>query len=401
MRILIISQYYPPDIGGAHRRSFNAVKGLLQNGHTIELLTAVPHYPLGDVPIQYRHRPIFIEESNNLRIIRVWMPPIAHRGFLRRLLLYVFFAFASFLALPIIKSPDIIWADSPSVFSSIPATFFSVLKRVPIVRNVDDLWPETAFQLGYLSNTQKKIGEFSACISYTLCNALTPISRAYCSVLEKKYHVPKSRLHVAEVGIDLSDYPIEKMHYKRTDRKFRIVYSGILGFGYDFEIILKTAKILQDSPVHFLIRGIGELEKEIRAQIKKNNLANVELSTEFLRRDLLIDLLMQSDALILPMKSNDFSDFGLPTKLLEYMACGRPIICCSSGESARIVDEAKCGIVLPPNDARTLATSIRELRNRTDLNELGANGRRYAEQHFSIERIAAKLEAAFQQAISN
>ena len=100
------------------------------------------------------------------------------------------------------------------------------------------------------------------------------------------------------------------------------------------------------------------------------------------------------------MKDHTSSDAGLPTKLIEYMATGRPIICISAGESARIVRDAKCGIVVSPGDSTNLTKEIKSLREDSNREKLGMKGRRYAEEHFSLVRIASKLEAAFLHAIN-
>ncbi len=399
MRILVIGQYYPPDIGGSHRRTYNAVKGLEQIGHELEIITAFPHYPLGKIPAEYNRKILSIEHEGRHRLIRVWIPPIAHHGFARRLFMYILFSFTALLALPITKRPDVIWAASPSIFSSLPAMIFSIFKRAPVVRNVDDLWPETAVQLGFLTRRKQWIGEFIAKLAYTLGSTFTPISSAYIPTLVTKYGVKLERIFVAEVGVDTSAFRM-KLKKGSSKKNFEIVYSGLLGVAYDFNAILEAAKNLQeDGHYHFLIRGVGEMESSIRSKLNDFNLSNVTISVEFLKQDSLVELLSYADALILPMKDQKSSDAGLPTKLLEYMACGRPIICISAGESARIVEDANCGVVVPPGDSSRLATAIRELRDNSNREELGKNGRKYAEEHFSLEKIATKLEAAFRHAI--
>ncbi len=402
MHILVIGQYYPPDVGGSHRRTYNAVKGLEQIGHELEIITAIPHYPLGKIPSEYNRKILSIEREGNHRLIRVWMPSVAHHGFARRLFMYLLFSFTALLALPITKRPDVIWATSPSVFSSFPAMIYSIIKRAPVVRNIDDLWPETAAQLGFLSKRLQRIGEFGAKLAYLLSSTVTPISSAYIPTLVTKYGVQSNRIFVAEVGVDTTIFQEKPHPDTRRAKHFKIVYSGLLGVAYDFSTILEAAKKLQESNnYHFLIRGVGEMENFIRAKIDEFNLTNVTLSTEFLEQETLTELLSSADALILPMKDYQSSDSGLPTKLFEYMACGRPIICMSAGESAKIVKEANCGIIVPPNDPSGLVTAILELEGNTSRVELRRNGRKYAEENYSLEKIAIKLEAAFNHAIKH
>jgi glycosyltransferase involved in cell wall biosynthesis len=377
------------------------VKGLVLRGHEVEVITAFPHYPLGNIPTQYRYQLITIESGSGYRMIRVWLPGIPHQGFSRRLLMYLLFSITALFGLPIVKRPDVIWAASPSVFSSLPATIYSLVNRAPVVRNVDDLWPETTLQLGVLNSKLTRFGEALAKLSYLLSKALTPISRAYCKLLTKKYEVPGSKLHVAEVGVDIGAFSIQTVDEASKNDKFTVIYSGLLGVGYDFEVVLQAAKQLQNNKVHILIHGTGEMEEWVRNEVIKQNLNNVTISSVFLEHTELIELLTSADAFLLPMKPHKSSDMGVPTKLLEYMACGRPVICSSAGESARIVEKAKCGIVVPPGDALALAGAISELAESRSRMKMGLNGRTFAEEHYALEKIAIKLERAFQHAISN
>ena len=144
MRILVISQYFPPDGGGGSKRVANAITGLSKLGHQVEVVTGFPHYPHGIIPSRY-HRKVYSQEIwKGVPITRVWLPALAHTGFLRRLVMYIAFALSALIALLFTSTPDIIWAANSNVFSSFPAIIFSLVKRAPVIRNVDDLWPETA-----------------------------------------------------------------------------------------------------------------------------------------------------------------------------------------------------------------------------------------------------------------
>ena len=397
----MIGQYYPPDVGGSHRRTFNAIKGLENRGHQIQLVTAVPHYPDGVIPKKYKYKLLITEYEAKHRIFRVWLPSIPHHGFARRLLMYLLFSITSLFALPLTKRPDVIWAASPSVISSIPAKIYSIVKRAPVVQNVDDLWPETAIQLGVLNKRLKSAGEFLARIAYCQGATLTPISPAYSKTLIRKYRIPESKIHVAEVGVDIDAFfnPHSEDESMKEKNRFIIVYSGILGVGYDFEIVIQSAQILEENQeIQFLIRGTGEMENWIRDEVKTRKLTNVLVSNEILERTKLVELLTTADALLLPMKSHGHSDMGIPTKLLEYMACGRPIVCSSAGESARIVKEASCGYVVQPGNAQALSDAISELIKDPSTKKMGLNGRKFVEKNYTIEQIARKLEEAFTQA---
>ncbi len=336
-----------------------------------------------------------VENEGGIRVIRVCMPPIPHRGFHRRLLMYLSFCVTSLFGLPLVRKPDVIWVASPSVFSSFPAAVYRVLKRAPLVRNVDDLWPETALQLGVLSSRFRKVGEYLARLSYIMGNALTPISKAYTRTLVEKYSIRPEDIKVVEVGVDTGLFrPAGRVE----SSPFSVVYSGLLGVAYDFDCLLEAASALREEEVDFLIRGVGEMEGSIRRRISEGSLHNVTVSTQFLQIEGLVSLLNSAGSLILPMSKNESQDAGIPTKLLEYMSCGRPILCVSSGASAEIVRNAACGVVVPPGDSSALADAIRTLRASEEREQMGINARAYAEANFSLWSIAKKLEEAFHHA---
>ena len=98
MSVLILAQYFPPDLGGAATRAYNMAKGLALNGCKVTVIAAVPHYPHGNIPKKYRWTPIKIEQMDNFKVIRTIMPPIKSDGFLRRLALIGAFTVSSLFA---------------------------------------------------------------------------------------------------------------------------------------------------------------------------------------------------------------------------------------------------------------------------------------------------------------
>lgn len=398
MRILVISQYFPPDGGGGSKRVTNAISGLSQLGHQIEVITGFPHYPHGIIPKYYRRKMLVHETWKGISVIRVWMPSLAHIGLFRRLIMYVSFAISALFALPFTNSFDIIWAANANIFSSLPAVVFSFFKRTPIVRNVDDLWPETAIEEGYLrEGLLARLGRLTAKLAYKACKAITPISYGYKRELITKYGIPSGKIHVVEVGVDTNRFcPLKKdiVNFS-NNQQLTVMYSGILGTGYHFDYLLDVAKLMKNEKgIQFVIRGFGERKKEI--QRKQSHLGNVHICEEFLEFHELIQVLNSADILFLPMKPLPAHEAGLPTKLLEYMALGKPIICSSEGDAADLVQKAGCGFVVSPHSPPDAVKAILALKKDRHLRKLlGRKGRLYVERYLSVEKISRKLERVF------
>jgi colanic acid biosynthesis glycosyl transferase WcaI len=171
------------------------------------------------------------------------------------------------------------------------------------------------------------------------------------------------------------------------------MYSGVLGFGYDFDVVLEAARFLdKNDDIVFVIRGVGEMAPRLEKEISKLGLKNVVLNTDFLPRDELASLMDSADVFVLPMAAMSFVDLGLPTKVFEYQAYGKPIICVSSGEPARYVQISGSGLIVKPRDAGGFAEAVTRLYTDRRLDaELGINGRDYVSKHLTSEKIGERM----------
>jgi len=391
LKVLVLAQYFPPDMGGASARVSNVVKGLLSKGCKVRVVAAFPHYPHGKVPKEYRGKAIVSEKAGDAKVLRVWIPALPHSSIVNRVISHMCFIVSCLFALSFVGDFDVVWAANPNLFSFFPAVVYGFVKRVPIARNVDDLWPEVFYELGLVrSRLIRTVLDFLAWLSYVVPAAVTPISAGYKRRIVSKYGVCAEKVHVVEVGVDR----IEPLNVnKDSNERFVVMYSGVLGLGYDFDVVLETARILaKNEDVAFSIRGVGELASKLRRQIRELNLRNVVLDINFLPKDKLSVLLGSADVFVLPMASASFVDEGLPTKVFEYQAYGKPIICVSSGEPARYVEATGSGLVVKPKDAHGFADAVVRLyRDRKLAAELGWNGWRYVSENLTAEKIGERM----------
>jgi len=382
-------------MGGASTRASNVAKGLLTKGCEVRVVAAFPHYPLGKVPRKYRHKAIVSEKTGDAKVLRVWIPALPHSSIVNRVVLHVCFVISSLFALPFVGDFDIIWAANPNLFCFFSALVYGLAKRKPIVRNVDDLWPEVFYEMGIVrSKLMRMLLDFLAKLSYILPAAITPISAGYKRRIVKKYGVSAEKVHVIEVGVDSVESLISDNNKKS---QFVVMYSGVLGVGYDFETVLKAASYFSEyEDITFLIRGIGELAPKLEQLIKELNLRNVVLDTHFLPKTKLSALLRSADVFLLPMSSTGFVDEGLPTKVFEYQAYGKPIICCSKGEPATYVEAVRSGLVVKPGDPEAVAQAVLRLYSDRKLaDELGLNGWKHVSENLTSEKIGERMYNVF------
>jgi len=348
------------------------------------------------VPSKYRRKAIASEEFGDAKVFRVWIPARPHNSILNRIFLHFCFVISSLFALPFIGDVDIVWAANPNLFSFFPALIYSLVKRKPVVRNVDDLWPEVFYELGLVRSTlMRMLLDFLAMISYVVPSAITPISAGYKHKIVDKYGVGGKKIHVVEVGVD-SVQPLVLDRKKKRNR-FVVMYSGALGLGYDFDIVLDAASLLAKyEDIVLVIRGFGELAPRLRKQVRELDLRNVVLDTHLLPKEKLSSLLRSADVFMLPMDSACFVDDGLPTKIFEYQAYGKPIVCVSRGEAARFIEATKSGLVVEPKDACGFAEAIVKVyKDRKFAMELGWNGWQHVSEKLTAEKIGERMYKVF------
>jgi glycosyltransferase involved in cell wall biosynthesis len=399
MKVLVLAQYFPPDMGGGSTRASNVVNGLLKKGCDVKVVAAFPHYPYGQVSTQYRGKAMVAEQFGVAKVYRVWIPSMAHSGPLKRIFLHLCFVLSSLFALPFVGKVDVVWGANPNLFSILNSIVYSTAKRVPIVRNVDDLWPEVFYEMGLVkSSILRKMLNLLAWFSYNVPKAITPISEGYKSSIVAKYGLSSNKLHVIEVGVDGSINPEAETV---PSKQFVVMYSGALGLGYDFDVVLKAAKLLAEKKeIVFVVRGAGEMVPLLRRNIRESGLGNIVLKTSLLPKAELKQLLLSADVFVLPMADLSFVELGLPTKVFEYQSLGKPIICVSSGELAHYVETTKSGIVVKPSDARELADAVIKLHRDNALREeLGLNGKDYVLKNMTSQQIGLQMYAVLDSVI--
>jgi glycosyltransferase involved in cell wall biosynthesis len=395
--VLVIARYFPPDLGGSATRAYNLAKGLSLNGSNVTVIAAFPHYPLGIIPREYRWKPLKVEWMGKTKIIRTFMFPIKSEGFFKRLVHIGVFAVSSLFALPFVGKVDAVWASS-----WVPGTVYGRVKRRPVALNEDDLTLEDLVDLGLISEDSLvlRIAEWVYRVFLVKADAVTPISPAYVETLSKKYCVKESRIHVVRGGVDLSVF--KPSAHRRESGKFVVLYSGAFSVAYDFEQIFRAAKIVEevDGDVEFVVQGKGELLGSMLSKVAELNVKSVKIVDRLLSRQEVAELLGRADVLVLPLAEYKKPYRGMSSKLYEYQAVGKPIICCSTGLPSVYIEETNSGLTVYPGDYAALAKAVISLKENSKLaRTMGENGRKYVETEASVEAVGLKMKEIFEELV--
>ncbi len=385
LRVLLLSQFYHPE---PLFKMSSLAEGLAQRGHQVTVVTGYPNYPTGKIYPGFSIHWCQWEEQASVRILRLPLYPDHSRSVMRRSLNYLSFAASASLLGPTQAPPaDILWT-CPPLTMGIPAWWIAGRQRIPFVYEVQDMWPETVAATGMLSNglALGLLGRLAQFV-YRRAAAITAVSPGFKRNLIAK-GVPASKIHVIPNWADEDLYqpvapdPALAEAYGLKDR-FNVLYGGNLGAAQAMENVLGAAALLGDLPrVQFVLVGGGMEEAALRRQAAELRLTNVRF-VEQQPAERMASFFAWADVLLAHLRPHPLFDMTIPSKIISYLACGRPILSVTAGDASDVVRQADAGLACVPGDPARLAQAVREMyalpAERRD--EMATAGRRaYLEQ---------------------
>jgi glycosyltransferase involved in cell wall biosynthesis len=250
MKILLLTQYFPPEKGAAQVRLWELAKGLKNEGHEVTVVTAFPNHPAGIIPPEYRGKRFAREEIEGIKVLRTWIYPVKRGRFWLRLLNYFSFVFSSLYGILRCGRQDLIVVESPPLFIGFSAIFASLIKKAPYIFNVSDLWPESAVQLGLVSNKYLiRMSEWLEGYFYRKAFKLSAQTRGIVDGLKKKGVAAEDILFLPN-GVDTDLFrPREKDKELEAQLQVQgkkiILYAGTMGYAHGIETALQAADILR------------------------------------------------------------------------------------------------------------------------------------------------------------
>lgn len=371
MRILFLSDNFPPEVNAPASRTFEHCREWVRAGHEVTVVTGAPNYPKGELLGDYRNYPWQWEEMEGTRVLRVFTYITANEGFVRRTLDYLSFMVTSFLAGLFVRRPDVIVGTSPQFFTVCSAWMLSVFRRRPFVFELRDLWPESIKVVGAMKHPY-----WLACLEkleyflYRKAALIISVTRSFRETLVDK-GVDGARIKVVTNGVDLERYrprskDTELVRELGLEGKFVLGYIGTHGLAHSLETLLDAAARFQDHDKDescvFLFLGDGAKKRSLVEEAKKRRLQNV-VFVESVPKDEVVKYWALLDASIIHLKKSPLFESVIPSKLFESMAMGVPVLHGVSGESAEIVAAEQVGIPFPPENADALYRAISRLKD--------------------------------------
>ncbi|MBN2410429.1 glycosyltransferase family 4 protein [candidate division KSB1 bacterium] len=396
MRILYLTQYFPPEVGATQTRAIEMASNLVKRGHLVTVLTEFPNHPKGIIPPEYKNRFIEHELLKGIHVYRSWVYARPEKNFYTRMGFYLSYMLTCAATGSFLKgSYDVVYATSPPFFVGVSGLWLSRLKNTKFVFEVRDLWPESAVELGELSNRRFiKWAEKLENYYYRKADAIIAVTGGIRQKLEDRGYKHKVKVVLNGTNTDLFENKGQAIKTRLgLNEKFVVLYAGIIGIAQGMEQLCDVVNTMKSNKnVHFVFIGEGPVKSTVHKIKQEKSLNNLTLLDE-VPREIIPDYISAADCCIVPLKKNRLFLGALPSKMFDVMACERPVILSVDGEARTVLEDAKAGIFVEPENSEQMMSAIQKLQNNPALRrQMGKAGRKYVEQNYSRRQKALELE---------
>lgn len=378
MRILFLTDNFPPEVNAPASRVYERAVYWAQWGHDVCILTSAPNFPEGKIYSGYQNKWYQTEVMNGIKVIRVKTFMAANRGFALRIVDFVSYMIMAVIVGSFLKKPDVIIATSPQFFTAVAGYSLSVIKRRPFIFELGDLWPASI--KGVMKNTSGfliKVVEKIELFLYRKSKAVIALTHAFkIDLVDRK--IDPEKIFVVRNGVNV-DYFQAQSKDKRLSTQFSlenhfvIGYIGTLGMAHGLENILLTAKLLENKSIKILFVGNGAEKEKLVKLMKDLNLNNVIFISEQPKSEIK-KYWSLCDAAFVHLKNEFVFKTVIPSKIFEAMAMELPILFVGpSGEASEIIKRTGVGVCVDPDNPEALSHTLLKLsQDKTQLEKYKA-----------------------------
>lgn len=396
MRILFLTDNFPPESNAPATRTYEHSLEWVKKGHDVTIITGFPNFPNGKVFPGYKNSLIKKTFIDGIKVIRVWTYISANKGFIKRTLDYISFAFSSFILGLFIKT-DIIVATSPQFFSAISGRLLSFFKMRPWIMEVRDLWPESIYAVGAMdkNNIIFKILEWIELKLYISAKKIIVVTETFKKIIASK-GIDNDKIFVHKNGIDLVKYKPQLKNQKLLKRlglvdKKIFAYIGTHGMAHGLSFIVNSLPdVYKKIPnVMFLFIGDGAEKENLLSQAKSLNLKNITFLSSVPKNEIIKYISIIDVALVNLKKSETFKSV-IPSKIFEAAAMEKPILLGVEGESKEIIEKYFAGICYEPENKNDFIDSCIKILDQHNYNKAKLGSVSLAKD-FDRKKIAVQL----------
>ncbi len=401
MKILLLHQYFLEEDDSGGSRWNEMAKVWTDAGNEVVVLAGMIHANGAEKRPEYKGKHFLQKEQDKVTIWRCHVSELYNKNFSGRLWGYFSFMFSSLWA-GLFKAKgkfDVVIVTSPPLFIGLSGYAISRWKRIPLVFEVRDLWPESAIDTGVLTNKWViKISYWFEKFIYKKAKLINVLTPAFYKTLLTVKKVPEEKLIMIP---NASDFSLSEELLQQFDRenfrkqmdldgKFVITYVGAHGVANHLQQVLQAGKALKDTNVLFLLIGQGMEKEKLKKMAAGLNVTNVRFINSVPKKEV-FKYIIASEMGASILKKTDAFKTVYSNKTFDYMSCKIPVLMAIDGVSRELVEKAECGIYVEPENIDEYNKSIRLYLNDFDrLKREGINGYNYAKEHFDRDVLAKK-----------
>ena len=406
MRILFLTENFPPETNAAATRVYERALYWVRAGHAVTVLTSAPNFPEGQLFDGYANKWRQVEDLDGIRVVRVKTYIAANKGVIWRTLDFISFMVSAFANGLFEKRPDVICSTSPQFFAAVGGWMLAVCRRRPFVFELGDLWPASIVAVGAMKRSLAlRLVEKLELFLYRRSAAVAALTHAFKRNLVGR-GIDPGKIRVVRNGVDASRYGARPRHAKLASEhglqdKFVVGYVGTHGMAHALDRVVEAAELLKnEDDFRILFAGAGAARGGLIEQARDLGLSNI-VFLPMQPKERVPDVWSLCDAALVHLKDDPAFTEVIPSKIFEAMAMGLPIVIAApDGEATEIVAGEKAGIVVPPENPPALTEAFRTLHNSPDGLKRFATASLAAAPRYSREKQANDMIEVFEAAIA-
>ena len=392
MKILFLTDNFPPEVNAPATRTFEHCREWVKAGHDVTVITCFPNYPQGKVYQGYTNSLCKTECMDGIKVVRVWSYMTANKGFIKRIIDFISFSVTSFFA-GLFRECDIIVATSPQFFTALSGRTLGFFKRKPWIMEVRDLWPDSIKAVGamkesvvlkYFSKEEKWC--------YSSAKKIVVVTNSFKREIAKK-GIPEDKIFVIKNGANTELFkPREKsqelLRKLGLEGKRVLGYVGTLGMAHKIDFLIDCVKDLDDYAL--MILGNGAEKENIQQKIENEGIKNVVLLDSVSKNEVAEYIALQDAALVNLRKSSLFTTV-IPSKIFETASMRIPIMLGVDGEAREMVEEFGAGLFYEPENREDFLEKLNTLFSSPEVYKNCCDGGEKLAAAYDRKRLAAEM----------
>ena len=392
MKILFLTDNFPPEVNAPATRTFEHCREWVKAGHDVTVITCFPNYPQGKVYQGYTNSLCKTECMDGIKVVRVWSYMTANKGFIKRIIDFISFSVTSFFA-GLFRECDIIVATSPQFFTALSGRTLGFFKRKPWIMEVRDLWPDSIKAVGamkesvvlkYFSKEEKWC--------YSSAKKIVVVTNSFKREIAKK-GIPEDKIFVIKNGANTELFkPREKsqelLRKLGLEGKRVLGYVGTLGMAHKIDFLIDCVKDLDDYAL--MILGNGAEKENIQQKIENEGIKNVVLLDSVPKNEVAEYIALQDAALVNLRKSSLFTTV-IPSKIFETASMRIPIMLGVDGEAREMVEEFGAGLFYEPENREDFLEKLNTLFSSPEVYKNCCDGGEKLAAAYDRKRLAAEM----------